>query len=135
MPNIHLNPMPCPRPRIAVRGRFPVAYYPKTYQEWKEAAAQALLTVWTRDPLAGPLSLTVTFSVLRPKTSKLLYPKPDIDNFLKAFMDAGTQADLWDDDSQIVFAVIHKRWATTPADVGITFEIVEENHEVQAADG
>lgn len=105
--------MPCPRPRIAVRGRFPVAYYPKAYADWKIAAAKALKRALLPNhlPYDIPVALAVDFFVKRPKTSKLRAPQPDIDNYLKSILDAMTAAEVWADDSLVVTATARKRWA------------------------
>jgi Holliday junction resolvase RusA-like endonuclease len=41
----------------------------------------------------------------------LIGPKPDIDNFLKAALDAVTKVGgYWEDDHQIVWVTANKRW-------------------------
>lgn len=107
---LELNPIPCPRPRIAVRGRFPTAYYPKSYQDWKDEAKK-LLKKQIETYFEGPVELTVWFYVTRPKTTKLALPKADIDNFEKSFMDALTQAEAWVDDTLVGNLNSRKRWA------------------------
>lgn len=88
-------------------------YSPAPYKEWqKEAAAQlveereaqALVT------LLGPVSVGIVVTVPRPKTSKLPHPKPDVDNYAKAVLDAMTDARIWANDSQVAFLVIKKEW-------------------------
>jgi Holliday junction resolvase RusA-like endonuclease len=109
---IPLNPLPCPRPRIATRGKFAHAYYPASYKTWKEKAAEYIAERNTRKaPLKGPLMLDVRFYCERPKTTKLDAPKPDIDNYLKSLMDACTAAEVWEDDAQVVYVVARKDWA------------------------
>jgi Holliday junction resolvase RusA-like endonuclease len=117
--------MPCPRPRIVVRGRFPSAYYPATYTRWKEAARGALQTLGCQGPkpLTGQLVLDALFAVRRPRTTKLEYPKPDVDNYLKSLMDALTAAGVWADDSQVVAIVARKEWASAGEPGYIAFNI------------
>lgn len=123
--NIALEPLPCPRPRIAVRGKFPTAYYPASYQTWKTEAAALLRALAPATPLAGPLKVDVAFLATRPKSTKLARPKPDIDNYLKSLFDALTQAGWWVDDSQVVHVDARKRWALPGVEGSITFDIEE----------
>ena len=48
----------------------------------------------------------------RPKTTRRSYPTGDCDNHVKGPLDALTQADgAWDDDDQIVWLEVTKRYA------------------------
>lgn len=107
-----IAPMPCPRPRIALRGRVPVAYYPKEYTAWKEQAADQLRELLPADyqPLTAPVCVSIICAVERPKTTKLPAPRPDADNYAKSVMDAMTQAGIWKDDSLVVRLSVTKRW-------------------------
>lgn len=97
-------PLPKPRPRFA-RGH---AYTPHKYKQF-EAHVRGLFLRQAAHldlafPLKGPLALTACFVLPRPKTQKTRahpYVKPDLDNFLKALLDAINGA-AWDDDGQIV---------------------------------
>ena len=105
--------MPCPRPRVALRGRVPVAYYPADYTKWKEEARIAL--AYEGAPIQGPLRVTIQCQGERPKTTKLPAPKPDIDNYAKSVLDAMTQAGVWEDDSQVVQVQAEKMWGARNA--------------------
>lgn len=110
--------MPCPRPRIATRGKFAHAYYPKTYKDWIEAFAKAMKGLkFTK--FETPVSLTARFLVTRPKTTKLLTPKGDLDNYAKALFDCLTKADVWTDDALIASALLTKQFAppSTPGHI------------------
>ena len=121
---IPIPPRPASRPRFTCRGRFAVAYTDKPYAEWIAAVvpmlkAQPVPEGW--DP-GVPLILSMDFQVLKPKTSKLLFPKPDLDNYEKAFMDAVTKAGhLWEDDSQVVSLRTNKLFVTEGE--GIAFRL------------
>jgi Holliday junction resolvase RusA-like endonuclease len=112
---LDIDPIPCPRPRIMTRGKFAHAYYPKSYKDWKEAAATKIgkLQGDLHTPIAGPLRVSIHCYVTRPKTSKLTHPKPDVDNYAKAVMDALTSAEVWGDDCQVVSLIVTKKWAAT----------------------
>lgn len=124
---LNLPPRPASRPRFTCRGRFAVAYTDKPYREWLDAAEAELRQLPLPDgwDTAQPMHLTVVFKVQRPKTSKLTYPKPDIDNYEKAFLDAVTQSErIYDDDTQIVSLQSSKLFVTDEADVGVAFEFI-----------
>lgn len=107
-----IAPMPCPRPRVALRGRVPVAYYPKDYTAWKNQAADLIASLLPPDhqPYEGPVEASIICAVERPKSTNLPAPRPDADNYAKAVMDAMTQAGVWKDDSKVVRLAITKRW-------------------------
>jgi Holliday junction resolvase RusA-like endonuclease len=89
-------------------------YYPRAYREWKERAAllipDLLSSIGLEAPLEGALGVSIDFAATRPKTTKLLCPKGDIDNFLKSALDAFNGL-LWEDDHCIVHIEGAKRWA------------------------
>jgi Holliday junction resolvase RusA-like endonuclease len=107
-------PMPCPRPRVALakNRKFAHAYYPAAYKNWKTNVAKAVKAQFKdRHVYDFPVAVDVAFSVKRPKSTKLEAPKPDIDNYLKAILDAMTDAGVWDDDKHVVTVRATKRWA------------------------
>jgi Holliday junction resolvase RusA-like endonuclease len=118
-----IEPLPCPRPRIALRGRIPVAYYPAAYAKWKVEAAK-LLHCDEPPLLTSRLAVDCTFYVTKPRTTKLSGPKPDIDNYVKSLLDALTLARYWIDDSQVVFLSARKMWTSGAG--RIEFTITEE---------
>ena len=67
-------------------------------------------------PLEGPLRLSVYFVMERPqsrmKEDSRHIVKPDLDNLVKAVMDALNHV-AWGDDSQICELEVRKRWADT----------------------
>ena len=105
-----LNPMPAPRPRVTSKGW---TYYPKPYKVWRERAAaiipDILSSAGLEAPIGGALGISVDFAATRPKTTKLPFPKGDLDNFLKT-LDCFNGL-LWDDDFRIVHIEAAKRWA------------------------
>ena len=106
-----LEPVPASRPRVTKAG---YVYYPKRYAGFKREAAALLpsyvyYTCGLHYPINGFLEITVGFFVRRPKTTKLKYPKPDYDNYLKA-LDV-LNGIIWADDSQIIVAHCRKEWA------------------------
>lgn len=96
--------MPSPRPRFRVIGKFASAYMPKKYKDHTEELVEQLQRLNAGDELfEGPLSVDLCIFVTKARTSRLLFPKPDIDNYEKTILDAITKAgNVWHDDHQVV---------------------------------
>lgn len=103
---VDLAPVPASRPRVSKWG----TYYTGTYKQWiKDAEA----TIPEADvTFEGNLSVTLDLVAARPKTTKRDNPRGDIDNYIKAVLDALTKKGYWNDDDQIVHLYAHKRWPT-----------------------
>lgn len=122
------SPIPSPRPRVVVRGKFPSVYMPSDYMDWKKDVAAYVQDVGLAAPeglFEAPVSLDLICHVERPKTSKLLYPKPDVDNYAKSVMDAFNDSGrLWKDDCQVHDLRVRKRWAE--GEPGVSFTLTYE---------
>lgn len=103
-----VNPVPTPRPRVSKWG----TYYPKTYKDWLKAVESHLKR--------GDLGLEPDAELLvvieqvgkKPKTTKRLFPRGDVDNHAKGPMDVITRVGgYWDDDDQITHLMVTKRYA------------------------
>jgi Holliday junction resolvase RusA-like endonuclease len=74
----------------------------------------------------GPITLTCTFYLPRPKSAPkhVLYPakKPDLSKLVRAIEDSMTGV-LYTDDGQIVDSHTYKRFAPTPAHVGVAITL------------
>lgn len=124
---LDIDPMPAPRPRArAIRARgtnkyIATVYSPAEYKAWQEKATKLLVEereFQDLELLEGPLSVGIIVTVPRPKTTKLPHPKPDVDNYAKAVLDAMTDAGIWANDSQVAFLVVKKEWGDD-ATIGI----------------
>ena len=80
---LFVKPVPASRPRVTRWG----TYYLKTYKSYKDAAHEAI-PVCTEDTLTCELGVTIEFICYKPKTTKLVSPRGDIDNHMKAILDA-----------------------------------------------
>ena len=101
---IPILPVPASRPRVCRWG----TYYGKRYTEFRKIADTLLQAVeWPRVfPLGGLLAVSVTFTVPRPKTTKRLSPRGDVDNYFKTL--DSLNGTVWKDDDQIVWAIMVK---------------------------
>ena len=77
------KPVPASRPRVTKWG----TYYTKTYKDYKDHAHDAI-PVHTGRSLDCELGATIEFVCHKPKTTKMVSPRGDIDNHIKAIFDA-----------------------------------------------
>jgi Holliday junction resolvase RusA-like endonuclease len=103
---------------------------PTDYATWKATVATLAKDVPELPPadhLEAYCKVTMTHLALRPKTSKLAYPKPDVDNYAKSVMDALTESRVWwDDDDQVISLLTEKSWAKPGDPAGITVSVTYE---------
>jgi len=99
-------------------------YSPKEYQLWQQEALDLLNAEFfgeTGVAFEGPVEVTLLVSVSRPKTTKLSAPKPDVDNYAKAVLDAVTKdGRVWHDDTQVVTLSATKAWTTGTPGIHVT---------------
>jgi Holliday junction resolvase RusA-like endonuclease len=101
-----------PRPRRAANGHF---YNPNSADAWKETI-KAYFLLYRRSPITEPVHLQVSFFLPKPRCLKIdesrnvpHVKKPDVDNLLKAAMDAMTEGGVWKDDA-LVFSTSAEKW-------------------------
>ena len=109
---INCEPVPAARPRVSKWG----TYYPKKYKDFKAELVEKIKAEWNGAmkralPITGPIALTIFIHCTKPRTSKLDYPGPDVDNFAKAVMDAANGT-VFEDDKQVIDLHVSKRWVT-----------------------
>lgn len=115
-----LQPVPASRPRVTRWG----TYYSKTYKNW---IAEATRLIEDADvTLHGNLFVICRALVKPARTTKLLQPKPDVDNYAKAPLDIITKAQgYWDDDHQISTLLVGKRFTLPEEQEGSHIAIFE----------
>lgn len=90
--------------------RFGGVYYGKNYTAWIKDVESFLKAGDTH--FDSPLLVVVEHVVQKARTSKLLFPRGDVDNFDKGPLDAITKATgHWSDDNIIVQLLGIKRFA------------------------
>lgn len=112
------------RPRASARGGRVRVYDPPKVHQFKNLLHDLASAQYKRPPLMGALevdlifyrpvqrSLSKTESARRLSNESKPIVKPDVDNYVKATLDALTGV-LWHDDSQIVKLVSEKRYGET----------------------
>jgi Holliday junction resolvase RusA-like endonuclease len=86
-------------------------FYPKRYKEFKEKLGTMMReAVQGVAPLAASLTVRIALACQSPKHSKLPFPKPDVDNYAKAVMDAANKT-IWVDDTQVQSLTVTKEWS------------------------
>lgn len=121
MPVIQIDPVPASRPRVMKNG---ITFYAEPYKSFKKRLKDevAKLPIIGGGPITQPVGLVVVFRVRRPKVTKLSCPRPDIDNYAKALMDA-LNGTVLADDTQVVKLTATKEWAEPGEDGSIAFKI------------
>lgn len=103
---LRLNITPCPasRPRVGKWG----TYYTTRYAQWRTDASE-LLDDADR-VFRSPIRVAVLFAVPRSKSSKLIVPTGDGDNYEKAIYDLLQSKGYVEDDKLITSASWKKRF-------------------------
>jgi Holliday junction resolvase RusA-like endonuclease len=106
---VDIEPVPAARPRVTRQGW---SYYPKRYKDFKAEMSKRIRSYFDNPCTPCPAICEAEVEIVcdRPKSTKLPFPKPDVDNYFKAVTDAATGA-VWVDDWQIERAAVSKRWA------------------------
>lgn len=73
----------------------------------------------------GALEVWTTLHVLRPRTTKKLWPRGDTDNYEKGVWDAITNWQIWGDDDQIVINHTRKVFAVDIPHIEVLIKQIE----------
>lgn len=102
---VPIAPVPASRPRVGKWGTF----YAEPYKTYKKVAGEWFKKNFQGPMLAGTLNVSIEIVAARPKTTKLDRPKPDVDNYAKATLDAMNKI-VFADDSAVAPLIVDKRW-------------------------
>ena len=112
-------PKPQARPRVFVNKGKVFAHSPKTsyFESIKTSAYEQRIKA--NKQLSGALDLSLIFLLPYPKSMSqkkkrekhYITTRPDIDNYIKAVMDAINNSSLWADDSQVAVLTASKQYS------------------------
>lgn len=121
-------------PKAATRPQFNrqsgKAYHTKVYKQFRKDLEAELRGCAPEEPFDFPIDVAMGVYLRRPRTTKLVMPKPDVDNFAKGVLDAmqgpkGGDRIVLADDSWVAGLFVQKRWAS-PGEPGfITIRVTE----------
>ena len=109
------QPVPASRPRVTQWG----VYYGKNYTKYRKGSGMTVERAVAQAQAGGflPIDSTLIMAQLfegeKPRTTKLEYPNPDLDNFIKALWDALQKHKVILDDKKVIASIEMKRWTTT----------------------
>jgi Holliday junction resolvase RusA-like endonuclease len=119
---VGLAPVPASRPRVSRWG----TYYAKGYANWMKAALALVKGDRHATPVDGPCVVLMEQVVEKPRTSKLDYPRGDVDNYAKGPLDIITKSErIWKDDTDVIGLIVFKRFASAGEKPGTHIEYVE----------
>ena len=108
-----------------IRGK-PRIYEPENVAKAKSELKKHLKPFVPKNPLIGPLKLTVSWLFYKGTKHKHMEyrdTKPDTDNLEKLLKDCMTELHYWEDDAQVVVEHVEKVWSEEPT--GISIEITQ----------
>jgi len=121
---VRTKPIAASRPRIP---RFGKPYFAKTYKTWRDTAHD-IVPEYTETPIDYPVKVNVLFAIPRARTSKLLVPMGDGDNFEKALFDLIQRKKYLSDDKWITTGTWRKRFLPFGAE-GYSYIAIEPEDE------
>ena len=114
---IHTDPRPKARPRLTKSGR---AYNPERTRIAQKKQAILLRQIAIKSGIQFPIEKNIPLEVSvkffhkgKKKSGRPKISVPDIDNLLKLFLDAVTDARIWKDDAQITRLISEDLWGDT----------------------
>jgi Holliday junction resolvase RusA-like endonuclease len=123
-------PIPQSRPRVTFKKGHAWAYEKSNIATWKETVQIMAMSKLMKLSLPdGPIELVLLFRMPRPKklVGKTIdarhIVRPDVDNTVKAVLDALTKAGAWKDDSQVWRLTAEKKYALGPGEEGVYIQI------------
>mgnify|MGYP006401891371 FL=1 len=129
-----VDPVPASRPRFVRRGNFTGTYYAGRYKKFLQEDGLIALEAALRDPVykdmsdpveslpfVGPVMVFAAFHIPKPKTTKLEFPKGDIDNYTKGLLDI-LQPTVITNDNQVIEMQAIKQWANNQPHIKVVIQ-------------
>jgi crossover junction endodeoxyribonuclease RusA len=126
---------------FVVNGRAVVTENSKRVKPWRQdVKAAALEALNGRPPITGPVELTITFWMprpryhfrtgaraheLKPNAPTYVGNRPDLSKLIRSTEDALTEAAVYHDDAQVARLVVEQRYATGVAGADIQVRTID----------
>ncbi len=104
---IKTNPSAASRPRVFRAGGVG---YSKSYTRWRKAFTEMFPDNSMPSAGPGPFVVVMEHVFQKPKTTKLVFPRGDLDNLDKGPLDGVQKAGMIDDDNAVIGLMSTKRW-------------------------
>ena len=130
------------RPRSTIRGGHVRTYTPKRTQQWEGRASVVLRDAWApRPPLDGPIRVEIL--ALFPRPGRMLWKRkpmprapflasPDVDNVVKAVLDAAEKAGVLRNDRTVYSVSMEKWYCSGDEGPGVVFVLLPPDNEKRA---
>ena len=118
--------------KVTTKNGKPIFYDPPAVKEAKQKIMSYLAKYRLKEPLEGPISLSVSWLYAagpRHKHGEYRIQKPDTDNLQKMLKDCMTLLGFWKDDAQVAVEVIQKMWVKSIPGIYIELEQIGETDE------
>lgn len=119
---IPVKPVPASRPRISKYGN----YYPKNYTQFRKEVFQFLRQYKKKNTSVPKAEFKVHLEIIchKPKKPSNTYPRGDVDNYAKSYLDSITYTDfIWEDDIQVVDLRVTKRYTKDEEEHGAKLKV------------
>lgn len=103
-------------------------YTPKRTRDYEKVLKLNLMEFMRQNnfnAIAEPVHIDVHFRFLKPKKAANSFPAGDLDNYVKAFLDAANEI-LFIDDKQVTMLTAKKCYVSEQDEEGILFNIRSE---------
>ena len=120
---IPTKPTPASRPRISRYGN----YYTKGYADFRKEIYLFFKTLKKpKETVDGMFKVELEIICKKPKKPSNEYPRGDVDNYVKAYLDSITYAQLfWIDDIQVTELIATKRYQEKGEDYGAILRVTQ----------
>ena len=124
--NLFITGQPTAQPRTR-KGKYGNIYNPDTADAWK-STLQGYFLKGRKKPILGPISIDAYFYFYASPKNHKEEPhiiKPDIDNLVKAVLDALKEIEIYKDDCQVYMKNVAKFWTNDKESEGMQIWIYE----------